>query len=67
MGQTKNSKRVIFSTNPNDIRFNKHKFAQGELYVCLNYSAESIQKINQKLDDLFPNLILKYVYPNQDE
>ena len=67
MGQTKNSKRVIFSTNSDDIRFSKHKFLQGELYLCTNYSAESIHKINQKLDDLFPNLILKYVYPNQDE
>ena len=59
----KQSTRKIFATTEADMgRFAHHKFKEGELYLMKNYSSDSIQKINNFLNEDFPKVKMDYVY-----
>lgn len=60
---TKKSKRKLFGETEEDMRgFDFYKFREGELYLLVNYSGDSIRKINELLNDKFPETKLQYVY-----
>ena len=42
--------------------FDFYKFTEGELYLLTNYSAECIKKINELLNEMFPDMKLIYEY-----
>lgn len=57
------AKQKIFAKTKEEMRgFRHYKFKQDDLYLFLNYSAEMICKIHQKLNELFPKVGLEFVY-----
>ena len=57
------SKRKIFAETEEEMRgFDFYKFKEGELYLLTNYSAECIKKINESLNEMFPDMKLIYNY-----
>lgn len=57
------SKRKIFAEIEEEMRgFDFYKFKEGELYLLTNYSAECIKKINELLNEMFPDMKLIYKY-----
>ena len=57
------SKRKIFAETKEEMRgFDFYKFKEEELYLLTNYSAECIKKINELLNEMFPDMKLIYEY-----
>lgn len=56
------TKRKVFAYSEEEMRgFSFHKF-EGGLYLLTNYSANSLQRINQGITTLFPDCQIKFHY-----